>query len=59
MRENHELSNQVKILNENLRRETEICISRDKENNTLMHENQTLKDLMSEVRNQSNTYKDD
>lgn len=40
----------MKVLNENLRRETEVCISRDKENITLCNENKTLKELLNDVK---------
>jgi cell shape-determining protein MreC len=43
----------MKILNENLRRETEVCMSREKENITLEHENKTLKDMIGEYKSQS------
>lgn len=48
VRENQELKEQVRLLNENLRRETEVLLSRDKENNTLVHENKILKDLLDD-----------
>jgi hypothetical protein len=40
----------MKILNENLRRESELCMSKEKENITLHGENKTLKELMQEIR---------
>lgn len=55
----HEQKEQLRILNENLRRETEVCISRDKENSTLIHENTLLKQLLDETKSQSTTYKED
>ena len=39
---------QLRVLNENLRWETEVCIARDKENIALKGESNTLKDLLSE-----------
>ena len=48
----HEQKEQLRILNENLRRETEVCMSRDKENNTLTHENLLLKQLLEETKSQ-------
>lgn len=41
-----EIQQQVKILNENLRRESELCLSRDKENLALNNENKTLKEML-------------
>lgn len=49
----------MKILNENLRRETEVCMSRDKENLTLVHENNTLKELLNEMKSSGTVYKED
>ena len=49
-REVHDQRDQLKTLNENLRRETEIMNSRDKENQTLRHENQMLKELLDETK---------
>ncbi len=49
-REVHDQRDQLKTLNENLRRETQIMNSRDKENQTLRHENQMLKELLDETK---------
>ena len=53
------MKDQLKTLNENLRRETEVCISRDKENVTLIHENKMLKEMLDETKSQNSTYKGD
>ena len=58
-KESQQLREQVKILNENLRRETEVCLSRDKENVTLIHENKMLKEMLDEVKKQGSEYKGD
>ena len=47
------------MLNENLRRESEVLTSRDKENNTLVHENQVLKGLLDDMRKQTGQTKSD
>ena len=38
-KENRDMKDQIRILNENLRRETEQLLSRDRENSTLQSEN--------------------
>jgi hypothetical protein len=38
-KECHEQKEQLRVLNENLRRETELCNSRDHENRVLTNEN--------------------
>ena len=48
--EHSDMKMQIKILNENLRRESELCMSRDKENITLNGENKTLKELLGEMK---------
>ena len=54
-----EMQQQMRILNENLRRETEVCMSREKENITIQHESKTLKDMITEYKSQMGTYKED
>jgi len=44
------MKDQLKTLNENLRRETELLIARDRENNLLRDENNSLKKRMDEYR---------
>lgn len=50
VKENIDLKEQVRVLNENLRRETEVLLSRDRENSTLIHENKVLKEMFEEVK---------
>jgi hypothetical protein len=49
-KENRDMKDQLKTLNENLRRETELLIARDRENNLLRDENNSLKKRMDEYR---------
>jgi len=49
-KENRDMKDQLKTLNENLRRETELLIARDRENNLLRDENKSLKKRMDEYR---------
>ena len=56
---NAEMKDQLRVLNENLRRETEVLLSRDKENATLSHENKVLKELLDEHRDTTKTNKED
>lgn len=46
-------------MNENLRRETEMLVSRDRENNTLLNENQMLKSRLDEYRADATVLKDE
>jgi hypothetical protein len=48
------MKDQIRILNENLRRETEQLLSRDRENATLHSENQVLKSRLDEYRTDTN-----
>ena len=50
VKENIDLKEQVRVLNENLRRETEVLLSRDRENSTLIHENKVLKEMFEEIK---------
>ncbi len=49
-KENRDMKDQLKTLNENLRRETELLVARDRENNLLRDENNSLKKRMDEYR---------
>ena len=49
----------MKVLNENLRRESELSLSKEKESLTLHSENTTLKSLLTDLRTQSSTFKED
>ena len=50
LKESYELKEQLKTLNENLRRETEVCNSRDKENMTISSENKMLKGILDDLK---------
>ncbi len=58
-KENRDMKEQIRILNENLKRETEILLSRDRENNTLMSENKMLKERLDEYKSDSGQLKDE
>jgi hypothetical protein len=51
-KEVHDQKEQLRVLNENLRRETELCHSRDQENKVLSNENLLLKQLLEETKSQ-------
>jgi regulator of replication initiation timing len=53
------MKDQIRILNENLRRETEQLLSRDRENTTLHSENQVLKTRLDEYRTDTNQLKEE
>eukprot|EP00347_Sterkiella_histriomuscorum_P022258 403331120 len=58
-RTTHDQKDQLRILNENLRRETEVGMAKEKQCNTYEHENTMLKQLLEDLKQQSQTYKDD
>jgi chromosome segregation ATPase len=58
-KENRDMKEQLRVLNENLRRETEMLVSRDRENNTLLSENQMLKSRLDEYRADATVLKDE
>ena len=58
-KENRDMKEQLRILNENLKRETEILLSRDRENNTLLSENKMLKERLDEYKSDSGQLKDE
>ena len=58
-KENRDMKDQIRILNENLRRETEQLLSRDRENTTLHSENQVLKTRLDEYRTDTNQLKEE
>ena len=45
-RDNSDYKDQLKTLNENLKRQTELCTAREREANSLSQENKTLRSLM-------------
>ena len=45
-RENGDYKEQLRIINENLKRQTEIAVARERESNSLVDENKTLRGLM-------------
>ena len=45
-RDNCDYKEQLRIINENLKRQTEIAIARERESNSLNDENKTLRGLM-------------
>ncbi len=47
------MKDQIRVLNENLRRETEQLMSRDRENTSLQSENAVLKTRLDEYRGDS------
>jgi chromosome segregation ATPase len=59
LKENRDMKEQLRVLNENLRRETEMLVSRDRENNTLLSENQMLKSRLDEYRADATVLKDE
>lgn len=58
-RENRDMKDQLRVLNENLRRETELLQSKDRENSTLNSENTMLKQRLEEMRSDSGLVKDE
>mmetsp|Transcript_42573 Transcript_42573/g.31167 ORF Transcript_42573/g.31167 Transcript_42573/m.31167 type:complete len:111 (+) Transcript_42573:320-652(+) len=50
LEEQREMQQQLRILNENLRRESEVAASKEKENAALASENRSLKELMHDVK---------
>ena len=57
--DNINLSNQVRILNENLRREGEVSISRERECTSYKSENESMKAILKELRDQGERVKSD
>lgn len=53
------MKDQLRILNENLRRETEQLLSRDRENSSLTSENHLLKTRLEEYRGDTNQLKEE
>lgn len=53
------MKDQLKTLNDNLRRETEQLIARDRENNLLREENSSLKKRMDEYREDASGVKEE
>lgn len=45
-RENGDVKEQLRTLNENLKRQTELSVAREREANSLVDENKTLRGLM-------------
>lgn len=54
-----ELTDQLRVANENLKSTTEIAKSREKENNILANENKTLKTMMEDFKKEGQILKDD
>jgi len=54
-----ELQQQIKILNENLRRESEVGLSKEKESQMLFSENKSLKEMLHELKTTGTSYKED
>ena len=50
LKQTHEQKEQLRVLNENLRRETEVGVSREKECRALEHESRLLKEMLEEVK---------
>lgn len=55
----HDLSEQVRVLNSNLKRESEIAHSKSTENKTLYDENKMLKNMLEELKQSSKSNKTD
>jgi hypothetical protein len=53
------MKDQIRILNENLRRETEQLMSRDRENSSLLSENTLLKTRLEEYRGDTTQLKEE
>ena len=58
-RENLDQKEQIRTLNENLRREAEISKSRESESRVFGQENRTLKKLLEDSKEDHSTYKGD
>ena len=57
-RENDDHKEQLRILNENLKRQTEVSKARERESNSLVEENKTLKGLMDNLKTDAANLKD-
>ena len=49
-RENGDQKEQLRIINENLKRQTELSVARERESNSLLEENKTLRSLMESLK---------
>ncbi len=51
------MKEQLRILNENFKRESELCMTRERENKTLTNENKMLQQLFDQFRQEQTTHK--
>jgi len=58
-RENADFKEQLRILNENLKRESQLAHSKESENLTLQHESKVLRDMLDQMRSTGETHKSD
>eukprot|EP00352_Strombidinopsis_acuminata_P002030 CAMPEP_0176383486 /NCGR_PEP_ID=MMETSP0126-20121128/33547_1 /TAXON_ID=141414 ORGANISM="Strombidinopsis acuminatum, Strain SPMC142" /NCGR_SAMPLE_ID=MMETSP0126 /ASSEMBLY_ACC=CAM_ASM_000229 /LENGTH=144 /DNA_ID=CAMNT_0017748593 /DNA_START=1245 /DNA_END=1679 /DNA_ORIENTATION=- len=59
VKDGRELTDQLRVANENLKSTTEIAKSREKENNILSNENKTLKTMMEDFKKEGQILKED
>ena len=57
-RENGDVKEQLRILNENLKRQTELSVARERESNSLVDENKTLRSLMDSFKQDATNLKE-
>ena len=48
----------MRIINENLKRQTELSVARERESNSLLEENKTLRSLMDSLKNDATNLKE-
>ena len=57
-RENGDYKEQLMIINENLKRQTELSVARERESNSLQDENKTLRSLMDSLKMDASNLKE-
>lgn len=57
-RENGDCKEQLRIINENLKRQTELSVARERESNSLQDENKTLRSLMDSLKMDASNLKE-